>query len=294
MNRFIMQISWIDAKVAPGTLTSIQNALQYSSQPTEIVLLLNEQTFVDKPLVGEPADMWRYIMDHPLIPKCRIDKVTNNDKFWGNANFRRDYITDDGVTYWGEADCYLPMEFFFLAEEFHKKSPTKEYALSFAGRKMWGDWNIIEHPSVQNVGLGDLSKDKPEEAFLRCDTTMTLEQLYDFNSKQGDPEIIQLPKPRIEGAMTTVTPKLKNLISSEIDFFHEDYCLELAMQVCGIPQYHIRNILKGHNMVHPDKRANIFNQAQRDDNNVAVQKKQECMVKVGKFIHDLVHNTNSK
>lgn len=142
MNKFIMQISWIDAKVAPGTLTSIQNALQYSTEPTEIVLLLNEQTFVDKPLEGEPSDMWRYIMDHPIIPKCKLDKVTNNDKFWGNANFRREYITNEGVTYWGEADCYLPIEFFYLTEEFHKKCEHKEYVLSFAGRKMWGDWNM--------------------------------------------------------------------------------------------------------------------------------------------------------
>ena len=161
-NRVILQIHWIDSKVVYDTLTSIQNALQYSTEPTEIILLLNEQTFVDKPLVGNPSDMWKYFINHSLIQKCQIVKVDNNDKFWGNANFRREYINDNGLTYWMESDCLIPIEFFYLTEEFHKKCNEKEYVLSFAGRKMWGDWNIIEHPLIQNIGLGDLSKEKPE------------------------------------------------------------------------------------------------------------------------------------
>jgi hypothetical protein len=283
-----MQISWIDAKVAPGAMTSIQNALRYSKEPTEIVLLLNEQTFVDKPLEGEPKDMWRYIVDHPLYAQCKKDIVTNNDPFWGNANFRRDYITKDGVTYWGEADCYIPLEFFYITEMFHDQYKERPYILTFAGRKMWGDWNIIEHPLVQNLNLDNLSKEKPEEAFLRCDTTMTMDQLYEFNASQGDPIIIKLPRPRIEGAMTTLSEGLPDgLFCPKMDFFHEDYCLELAMPYFNIPQFHVKNILKGHNMVHPDKRANIFNQTQRDNNEVALQKKQECMKNVNEHIKSL-------
>jgi hypothetical protein len=292
MNRFIMQISWIDAKVAPGTMTSIMNALKYSQVPTEIVLLLNEQTFVDKPLEGEPADMWRYIVDHPLYKMAQIDKVTNENKFWGNANFRRDYIKWDGVTYWGEADCYLPLEFFHIAEEFDQITPQRPYVLTFAGRKMWGDWDIIEHPLVKGKNLDDFSKDKPEEAFLRCDTTLSLEQLYEFNANQGDPNVIALPRHRIEGAMTTLSAGLpRDIIAPDIDFFHEDYSLELSLPHFRIPQFHVTNILKGHNMVHPDKRANIFNQAQRDDNNIAVTKKRDCMEKVVKHVGKL-HASN--
>lgn len=290
-----MQVSWIDAKVAPEAMTSIMNALKYSKVPTEVVILLNEQTFVDTPLEGVPSDMWRYINDHPLMKIARIDKVTNNDAFWGNANFRRDYIKWDGVTYWGEADCLLPLEFFYVTEEFDRMTPHRPYVLTFAGRKMWADWNIIEHPLVRDKKLEDFDKDKPEEAFLRCDTTMTLEQLYDFNSKQGIPQVNALPRHRIEGAMTTLSAGLpKDIIAPDIDFFHEDYSLELSLPYFKIPQFHVVNILKGHNMVHPDKRANIFNQAQRDDNNIASTKKKECMDKVVEHTKSLYNQTGQK
>lgn len=288
MNRFIMQISWIDAKVAPEAMTSVLNALKYSQVPTEVVLLLNEQTFVDTPLEGVPSDMWRYIVDHPLYKMARTDVVTNDNQFWGNANFRRDYIKRDGITYWGEADCLVPLEYFALAEWFDTVVQQKPYILSYAGRKMWADWDIIEHPLVKGKNLDDLSKDKPEEAFLRCDTTMTLEQLYDFNSKQGEVQIIMLPRPRIEGAMTILSAGIpEEAIAPDIDFFHEDYSLELSLPHFKIPQFHVSNLLKGHNMVHPDKRANIFNQAKREDNNLAVIKKQECMDKVIAHRHRL-------
>jgi len=274
-----MQISWIDAIVVKTTLTSIQNALEYSNTPTEIILLLNEQTFIDKPLVGTPSDMWKHFIDHPLISKCKIDKVTNDDKFWGNANFRRDYITKNGCTYWGEADCYLPLEFFYISEQFQKSYGKKPYVLSFAVRKMWegGFWEPIEHPLVQNKKLKDFDLTIKEQALLRSDTTITLQELYDFNSNQGDPEIVKLNMPKIEGTLTILSSEIpEKIICPDIDFFHEDFSLELGMMHLDIPQYHVKNILKGHNTVHPDKRANIFNKNNRDDNLLALQMKNKC------------------
>jgi len=264
-----MHISWIDAKIVPQTLTSIQNALEYSKAPTEIILLLNEQTFIDTPTEKQPHEQWDYFMDHPLISKCTIIKKTNDDEFWGVAKFRREFMNKEGLTYWGESDCMVPLEYFYVAEEFDKsQTSTSKYVLSFAVRKMWGGWEIIEHPSIQHLkdheGL-------PQGDFLRCDSQFgstpeeRLSNLYNFNESQDAPEIVLLPNSRIEGALTILKNMPEDLICPDIDFFHEDDNLELMTRYYNIPQYHVKNIIKGHDNWNPDKRTNIDNSMTRNE-----------------------------
>lgn len=272
--------------VLSNTLTSIQNALEYSTMPTEIMLVLNEQTFIDTPLEGEPKDMWKHFMDHPLIEKCKLVHVTDDDPFMGIAKCRRDFRSPDGLTYWGESDCLIPLETFYIAESFYKQHTERPYVMTFSVRKMWPGWELIEHSSVANITLEDLSKDDPEQAFLRCDGPMTLEKLYDFNEKQGDPEIIKLPRPRIEGAMTILTENMPEpLIAPDIDFYHEDYCLEQVMPYYNIPQYHVSNVLKGHDHHNPNKRTNL--EAKKQMGNKAKERKQMCMENMTRFVQEL-------
>ena len=268
MNKFIMHISWIDAKIVPQTLTSIQNALKYSNVPTEIILLLNEQTFIDTPLEKTPEQQWEYFMDHPLIKDCTIIKKNDNDEFWGVAKFRREFMNKNGLTYWGESDCLLPLEYFYVSENFDQLEKQHDrWVLSFAVRKMWGGWDIIEHPSVQH--LAD-HEGLPKGDFMRCDSQFgsnleeRLENLYKFNEAQGDPKIVLLPDSRIEGAITVLKNMPDDLICPDIDFFHEDHNLELMMRICDIPQYHVSNIIKGHDNWNPDKRTNIDNAMTRN------------------------------
>lgn len=268
MNRFIMHISWIDAKIVPQTLTSIQNALQYSKVPTEIVLLLNEQTFIDTPIEKTPEQQWDYFIDHPLIKDCTIIKKNDFDEFWGVAKFRREFMNKEGITYWGESDCMLPIQYFYICESFDENINSKDpWVMSFAVRKMWGGWESIEYPSVQN--LKD-HNDLPVGDFLRCDsqfgnsTEDRLQNLYKFNDSQGNIDIVLLPKPRIEGAITVLKNMPDDLICPDIDFFHEDFNLELMMQYHNIPQYHVKNIIKGHDNWNPEKRTNIDNAMTRN------------------------------
>lgn len=268
MNKFIMHISWIDAKIVPQTLTSIQNALEFSNVPTELILLLNEQTFVDTPTEKTPAEQWDYFMGHPLIKKCTLIRKNNDDEFWGVAKFRREFMNYDGLTYWGESDCMLPKEYFLIAEEFDKRMKMHDrWVMSFATRKMWGGWELIEHPSVQPLKS---HSDLPIGNFMRCDsqfgntTEERLNNLYKFNEHQGVANVNLLPVPRIEGALTILKNMPKDLICPDIDFFHEDYNLELMMRYYGIPQWHVMNILKGHDNWNPDKRTNIDNAMTRN------------------------------
>jgi len=262
MNRYLIHIAWFDVKLVCTNLTSVQKALEYSTVPTEIMLVLNEQTFIDKPEKGEPSDMWKEFMNHPLIPQCKIVKITNDDPFTGVSRVRRDYRSKDGLTYWGESDCFLPLECFYVAETFQNTHKERPYVMTFATRKMWGGWELIEHPLVVNktmIGYDSMTdKNNIEEYRLHFSGPMSPEWLYEFNEKQGDPEIILLPEPRIEGALTILSDNMPEpLLCPTQDFIGEDFCLQMAMKYYNIPQFHVKNILKGHDTANPLKRTNV-------------------------------------
>jgi len=258
MNRYLLHVAWFDVKLIKRNLISVQRALEYSNVPTEIMLVLNEQTFIDQPEVGEPGDMWKEFTDYPFISKCSIVKITNNDPFTGVSRVRRDYRSKDGLTYWGESDCLLPLECFYVAETFQKTYKNRPYVMTFAARKMWPGWELIEHPTMIDKSLAELDPNIPEQDVMRFGGKLTEEWLYDFNEKQGDPEIILLPRPRIEGALTILSDGMPEpLLCPTQDFIGEDFCLQMAMEFYRIPQYHVRNILKGHDAACPYKRTNV-------------------------------------
>lgn len=290
-----MHVSWIDAKIVYQTLTSIENALKYSKVPTEIVILLNEQTFIDTPTEKTPAQQWDYFLHHPLIPKCTIIKKTNEDEFWGVAKFRREFMNREGITYWGESDCLLPLEYFYVCESFDAAKDEKDpWVLSFAVRKMWGGWESIEHPMVQNMKDHN---DLPVGDFMRCDSQFgnsseeRLHNLYKFNESQGNPNIVLLPKPRIEGAITVLKNMPEDIICPDIDFFHEDFNLELMLQCYHIPQYHVTNIIKGHDNWNPEKRTNIDNAMTR--NPKAIERKDANHKAMMEYVYNKF-NSNKK
>ena len=52
-------------------------------------------------------------------------------------------------------------------------------------------------------------------------------------------------------------------IPDDMHFVREDTCASIVFQQNNIPQYHVKNRLKGHNYYHPQKRTNT--DATRDD-----------------------------
>ena len=266
-NRFIMHISWIDSQIVSRTLDSIQNALQYSTEPTEFIFFLNEQTILDTPLEKTPKECWEHFIHHPFMKKVQINYITNNDPPFGVSVPRIKWMIRDGVNYWGESDCYLPLEYFYVAENFHKQCNDHPYILSFSERKMWPGWELQEHESVQNVTAESLDKSGDEEKkFLICSTIIpSLERFYQFNEKQGDPKIIKMPDNVIPGQQNTlnstaliISDKMpEDLICPSLIMTHEDFCLQFSRLYYKIPQYHVTNIIKGHDNWNPLKRTNI-------------------------------------
>lgn len=296
MNRYLLHIAWFDIKLINQNLTSVQNALKYSTTPTEIVLVLNEQTFIDSPEVGVPSDMWKEFMNHPIISQCQIIKITNDDKFTGISKVRRDYRSSNGLTCWGESDCFLPLEFFYITENFQKSYKERPYVMTFATRKMWGGWELIEHPSVVEKTMIESSlmtdKNNIEEYKLHFSGPLDLEWLYEFNEKQSDPEIVLLPKPRIEGALTVLSDGMPEpLLCPTQDFIGEDFCLEMSMAYYNIPQFHVRNILKGHDSNNPFKRTNVSQEKIKHGySNVGKIRKEKETIEMHNFIQSLYQN----
>ena len=54
-----------------------------------------------------------------------------------------------------------------------------------------------------------------------------------------------------------------NIIPDDMNFVREDSCAQHVFSHYNIPQYHIKNRIKGHNYHHPLKRTNT--EATRDD-----------------------------
>lgn len=264
-NRFIMHISWIDAQIVPQTLDSIVNALQYSSKPTEFLFFLNEQTITDAPMEKTPKECWEYFIHHPFIKECQLIYKTNDDPPFGVSQPRRDWMIRDGVNYWGESDCLLPLEYFYVSENFHKECKDRPYILTFSERKMWPGWELHEHENIRRLSLETLDKNVPDQAFLRCDGPMSLELLYAFNEKHGDPKIEKLPmemvpgqQNSIEGTLAVLSDKMpQHLICPDLILSHDDACLQWSRLYYRIQQYHVSNILKGHDNWNPKKRTNI-------------------------------------
>jgi len=80
-----------------------------------------------------------------------------------------------------------------------------------------------------------------------------------------------------------------DLICPDIDFFHEDHNLELMMKCYNIPQYHVSNIIKGHDNWNPDKRTNIDNAMTRNEK--AIERKDKNHIAMINYVQSKFAST---
>ena len=85
-----------------------------------------------------------------------------------------------------------------------------------------------------------------------------------INDAQGDVKINLLTDNKIDGALFILSEGLPKFIPDDMSFVREDSCAENVFRFHRIPQYHIKNRLKGHNYHHELKRTNT--EATREDN----------------------------
>jgi hypothetical protein len=253
---------WYESKMMKETLDSIMIASKYITTEIQYKFCLNEQTFIETPIEGKPSDMFQEFLNHSFFSVNNVEFIhkTNEDGFYNIGDFRREYYGNEyKYTIWGESDTLVPMHYFFILDKLNIEEP---HILSISSRKMWDQtWKPVEHESIQNIEFLELDK------HLRCSEYISLDKLNTFNIKELENDEINiklLKNKKIDGSLLALSANLPTpFISPEQHFVREDTCAERFFEIKGIPQYHICNLLKGHNYEHPLKRTNTLQT--RDD-----------------------------
>lgn len=251
---FHMHIMWYEYKMVPEALNSLYNALQYSKNNPKINICLNYQTYLETPIEGTPEDMFNEILDHPIFKIANITKKTNDEPFYGIGDWRREQYNENGYTVWGESDCIMPYDLFYILENLKIDHP---HILSFSSRKMWdSSWREVEFIGLEKYSYEDMDEKCPPN-FHFNGTVLDQETLDSINDKQGDICITKIDKIKFDGALFTLSSGLPTpFIAPGQQLTNEDFCAQQYFQYLNIPQYHIKNRLKGHNGYHPLKRVN--------------------------------------
>lgn len=286
MNKILytLHVMWYESMMLNETLDSLQNAIDNSTIPVDIMLCLNSQTYIEKPESGfVPATMFDEFLNHPILKNAIITYKTDSDEFYNIGDWRRDiYGPDYAYKYivWGESDCLVPEDYFFLLDNINIEEP---HFISLATRKMWDStWDIVEHEWIRPFPRNGPAI-RPEQAPIpfNCADYISLDQLNEFN-RQFDPTLIKLDRLKIDGNMTTLSPGLPYpFLPLDLHFAREDYCLEMFFTKKGIPQYHMPTRLKGHNQVHPQKRTGTLNQK---NDSIYKEYEQQAYESIFKFI----------
>lgn len=254
----MIHIMWYESKMINETLDSIQLAIENASDPVDLIICLNSQTYIEKPDIGIiPENMFTEFLNHPVLKDATIVRKTDTDPFYNIGDWARD-IYGDSYDYkyivWGESDCLIPEDYFFLLQNININHP---HTISLSNRKMWDStWDAVEHVYIQQIPrtgpIEEPQRNTPEP--YGVGHYISLEQLNEFNRK-SDPILVKLNSPKIDGCMTAVSKGFPTpFIAPGLQIGGHDFYMELFMKKHKIPQYHISTRLKGHNCAHPLKR----------------------------------------
>ena len=260
---YTLHLMWYEYEMVDEHLVSLHNALKFSKVPVVLYVCLNYQTYIETPLVDNREEAFDRIRNHPILKDASFVIKTDEDPFYNIGDWRRDIINPNGYTCWGEADTLLPEPYFYVLSSL-MDVPTfpTPHVLTFSSRKMWDmSWNPVEvdfiakHPTKQH----DDNVDPP----MNWHDYITLDALNEINTGVS-PMIDQLDTPKIDGALTAFHGPMPQLIPNDLHFAREDFCAQLSCEIYGIPQFHVSNILKGHNYKHPLKRVNTDSSREDD------------------------------
>ncbi len=255
---FTMHIMWYESKMINETLDSIAESIVYSSIPVDIVLYLNSQTYLEKPITGNSSDMFKEFLSHPLIKECNIFYKTDDDPFYNIGDFRRDlYNPSYKYTVWGESDCLLPINYFYILSNVNI---DELHILSFASRKMWDyTWSEVEHTAFKSYEYVDSNKPLEHLEYVpyRYFDVISQNELNSFNETEFNINIYRLNNIKVDGSLLALSNNLPHpFIHKNLHFVREDTYAALFFTIKNISQYHVSNVLKGHNYNHPLKRCN--------------------------------------
>jgi len=254
---YTLHIMWYEYKIINETLDSLQSAIGNSPSPIDIIICLNSQTHIEKPDPGyNPEIMFDEFLNHPILKNAIIIKKTDDEPFYNIGDWARDiYGSEYDYDYivWGESDCLIPEDYFFLLENVNIEEP---HVLSLSTRKMWDStWDELEHPWIHQFPRNGPAV-RPEQAPtpFNCADYISIDELNEFNSKH-EPILVKMSVQKIDGCMTALSRNLPDdFIPEGLHIGGHDFYLEMFMKKHNIPQFLISTRLKGHNQCHIDKR----------------------------------------
>ena len=247
-------IMWYESKMIWETLDSLEAALKHSKLDIDLKFCLNSQTYLEEPIEGKVEDMFDEFLEHPILKGAELVYKTNDEPFYNIGDWRREiYNKEYKYTVWGESDCLIPTDFFYILSEINIEHP---HILSFASRKMWDTtWNCVEHKELEKY---ERSVDNPYQAPTPYNSSDVINQreLDEFNNKT-DIEIQLNNTVKIDGSLLCISNGIDfQFIADDMNFVREDFCVEIVFKIKRIPQYIVKTRMKGHNYSHPLKRTN--------------------------------------
>ena len=280
---------WYESLMILETLDSIKDALKHSSIPVDFKICLNSQTYIENPIEGKPEDMFNVFISHPIIKKSQIVYKTNEDDFYNIGDWRREqYDKDFKYTVWGESDCLLPEDFFYILSNLNIE---ETHVLSFASRKMWDNsWDCVEHLELRKYKRQDKNWIVAPEPYNSCDI-INQQQINEFNSKY-DIEILLNNIVKIDGSLLCISNGVDfNFIPDKMNFVREDFCAEQIFKIKKIPQYIVTTRIKGHNYSHAKKRTNTNNT--RNDS-VYKYYEEKSIIAMNEYINSFIFSSTFK
>jgi hypothetical protein len=253
MDKILYQqhIMWYESKMINETLDSLEAALQNSKLKVKLKFCLNSQTYLEEPIEGKAEDMFTEFINHPLLKEAEVIYKTNDDPFYNIGDWRREiYDKDYKYTVWGESDCLIPNDFFYILSEIQIQNP---HLISFASRKMWdSSWDCVEHRDLEKY---ERTKENSFQAPIPYNSSDVIAQ-SEFNNRE-DIEVQLNHTIKIDGSLLCISKGIDfQFIPDDMNFVREDFCAENVFKIKRIPQYVVKTRMKGHNYSHPLKRTN--------------------------------------
>lgn len=277
-------IMWYESEMLNETLDSLQASLLHSTLPVKLKFCLNSQTYLEKPKEGNAEDMFKQFLNHPTLKDAEIIYKTDEDDFYNIGDWRREvYNYNFKYTVWGESDCLIPEDYFYILSNLDIEEP---HILSLASRKCWDEtWTIVEHEDLQKYpNLNNQIPTHEELAPFRYYDCISLQELNDFNNKY-DIIIKQLPFCKVDGSLLALSNNLPTpFIAHDLHFVREDTCAEMFFQKKQIPQFCITTRIKGHNYYHPKKRMNTMS-SRNDSEYISMAQNSNSII--SKFLYDV-------
>ena len=257
-----INIMWFEYGMAVEHFKSVLGAYQFvkDSVDLELKVYANRQTYIEEPVSDEIFTTFEDTLVESLIglhmePNVSVDLqwIEMDREFWCAPDARRETKNPDGWVVWGEIDCLLPDRFFVGLIESSKVIPDPTYALTWAYRKMWdATWNPVEHQLFQYAAYNESHRDMVVAPFNYHDR-ITQSELNAFNGRFPHADLMKVFPAKLDGSLLAFYKLEDQLLPDDMHLGADDTCAMFAMDILGIPQYHVANIIKGHNYQHPNK-----------------------------------------